>query len=419
MRALERILARARREPGRVAVTCEGKSWSYGELVARAAAPRGRFLLHHGPKSLAAAAAWLGCLRAGATFVPLDPSWPAARVAKVRAALARPGALKRGDVMLLFTSGSEGEPKGIPLSARNIDYFLGWSLRLLGLGPGDSLANLAPWGFDLSLLDVLGAWSAGARVELFQREAAYDPRGLAARLASEFTCVYATPSLYMHLQQRGGLGARLKGGSLRRLVYAGESYPPARLRGLFGRGPAVYNFYGPTETNVCAWHRVTAADLRAGAVPIGKPPAGTRLRVVDGELEVRGPGVMRGYLGAPPSRGVFRTRDRVRRARGGLVFLGRSDRQVKLRGQRVELAEVEAALEALPGVRRALVVAGPGGLAAHVESATLTLERAKAALARVLPPYMNVARLTRHPRGLPLTARGKPDPGRLGGRHGA
>lgn len=419
MRALERILARARREPNRVAVTCEGRSWSYGELVARAVVPRGRYVVHHGPKSLAAAAAWLGCLRAGATFVPLDPSWPAARAAKVHAALARPGALRREDAMVLFTSGSEGEPKGIPLSARNIDYFLDWATRLLQLGPGDSLANLAPWGFDLSILDVLGAWSAGARVELFQREATYDPRGLAARLADEFTAVYATPSLFMHLERNGGLASRLKGGSLRRIVYAGESYPPARLRALFGRGPELFNFYGPTETNVCAWHRVSAADLRAAAVPIGRPPAGTRLRVVDGELEVRGPGVMRGYLGGPPARGAFRTRDRVRRARGGLVFLGRSDRQVKLRGQRVELAEVEAALEALPGVRRALVTAGPDGLAAHVESATLTLERAKAGLARVLPPYMNVARLTRHPRGLPLTARGKPDLRRLGGPHAA
>lgn len=409
MRALERIVARARREPGRVAVTCEGRSWSYGELLARACAPRGRCLVHHGPKSLAAAAAWLGCLRAGAAFVPLDPAWPAARAAAVRRALSRPGALRRGDAMVLFTSGSEGEPKGIPLSARNIDYFLDWSVRLLGLGPGDSLANLAPWGFDLSILDVLGAWSAGARVELFQREAAYDPAGLAARLASEFTAVYATPSLYMHLQDRGGLSARLKGGSLRRLVYAGESYPPRRLRELAGLVPAVYNFYGPTETNVCAWHRVTPADLRGTAVPIGRPPAGTRLRAVQGELEVRGPGVMRGYLGGPPCRGVFRTRDRVRRARGGWVFLGRSDRQLKLRGQRVEPAEVEAALEALPGVRRALVVAEGDGLAAHVESATLTLAQAKAALARVLPPYMNVARLTRHPRGLPLTSRGKPD----------
>ncbi|MBI2385276.1 MAG: AMP-binding protein [Elusimicrobia bacterium] len=410
MRLLERLRSHARRRPDSPALSCGGKTWSYAELLAAARRPAGPYVLHHGPKSLAAAAAWLGCLDAGVPFVPLDPSWPAARARKVRALLSRRGALKRGDAMLLFTSGSEGEPKGIPLSLRNIEYFLDWTARLLRIGPDERVPNLAPWGFDLSLLDVLGGWRAGAEVELFQAEAAYDPAGLAARLARGFTSVYATPSLLMHLQEKGRLAERLARGRLRRLVYAGESYPPAELRKLFRRGLPVYNFYGPTETNVCAFRRVRAGDLRAAAVPIGAPPEGTRLRVVRGELEVRGPGVMRGYLGGAPSRGVFRTRDRVAAGRGGLVFLGRSDRQVKHRGMRVEPGEIERALCRLPGVRRAVVRLDAGGFVAHLESSrAVTLGEAKARLARELPPHMSVRRLVLHPGGLPLTPRGKLD----------
>lgn len=415
MRLLDRVLAHARRRPDATAAVCGGESLSYRELLARARAPRGRYLLHHGPKSLAAAAAWLGCLRAGVPFVPLDPSWPAARARAVRTQLDRRGALKGSDAMVLFTSGSEGAPKGIPLSRENIDYFLGWSTRLLGFAPDDAVANLAPWGFDLSILDVLGAWSAGARVELFQQEAAYDPAGLSARLAGGCTRVYATPSLLMHLEGRGGLASRLARGKVRSLVYAGESYPVAALRRLHGRVPEVYNFYGPTETNVCAYRRVTRRDLAGPAVPIGAAPAGTRLRVVDGELEVSGPGVMRGYLGGAPCRGTFRTRDRVRRARGGaLVFLGRSDRQVKFRGWRVEPAEMEAALDAIPGVRRSVVVPGRDGFVAHLEAErTVGLARVKARLAALLPPHMTVHRIIHHPRGLPLTSRGKLDARKL------
>ena len=411
MRLLDRVLAHARRQPEKTAATCGGRSLTYRELVARSGPPRGRYLLHHGPKSLAAAAAWLGCLKAGVPFVPLDPTWPASRVRAVRAQLDRAGALNKTDAMVLFTSGSEGAPKGIPLSLANIEYFLDWSSRLLELGADDVFANLAPWGFDLSILDVLGAWGAGGRVEFFQREAVYDPAALSDRLRGGFTRVYATPSLLMFLEAKGALSRGLERASLRSIVYAGESYPVSALRRLFGRGPVIYNFYGPTETNVCAYRRVTRRDLAGPAVPIGAAPAGTRLRVVDGELEVRGPGVMRGYLSGAPSRGVFRTRDRVRRARGGaLVFLGRADRQVKSSGYRVEPAEIEAALDSLAGVRRSVVVPGRDGFVAHIEAARpVGLARAKARLAEVLPPHMTVSRVVLHPEGLPLTARGKVD----------
>lgn len=412
---LERILANARRHPAREAARCGGKSLTYGELLARARTPKGPYLLHHGPKSLSAAAAWLGCLRAGVPFVPLDPSWPAARVRKVRALLEREGVLRDSDALVLFTSGSSGEPKGIPLSLANIEYFLGWSSRLLGLGAGDVVANLAPLGFDLSILDVLGAWRAGARVELFQREAAYDPAGLAARLAGEFTFVYATPSLLMHLEDRGGFSKRLAGGRLKRVVYAGEAYPPGELEKLLRGGLDVYNFYGPTETNVCAFHRVARRDLARRAIPIGGPPAGTTLRIVDGALEVRGPGVMRGYLAGAPCRGRFLTGDRAARdEEGRLVFLGRRDRQMKFRGYRVEPEEIESVLNALPGVRRVVVELRGGSFVAHLESSRpVGLAEAKARLARELPPHMTVSRLIPYPGGLPLTARGKVDPGKL------
>ncbi len=410
MRLLELVAGHARARPHRPAVRCGARTWSYGRLWDAARRVRGPFVLHHGPKSLEAAAVWLGCLRSGVPFVPLDPSWPAARARKARALLSRRGALKPGDAMVLFTSGSEGEPKGIPVSAAGIDYFLDWTSELLRFAPDDRLPNLASWGFDLSLLDVLGAWRAGAMVELFQAEAAYAPKSLAARLAREFTGVYATPSLLMHLDDAGGLGGRLARARLRRVVYAGESYPPAALRRLLRPGLPVYNFYGPTETNVCAFRRVSARDLRRAEVPIGRPPDGTRLSAPRGELVVDGPGVMRGYLGGRPCAGVFRTADRAARTKDGWVFMGRSDRQVKHRGLRVEPAEIEAALLSLPGVRRAAVTHAPAGFTAHLHARRpVGLAEAKARLARELPPHMSVRRVVLHPEGLPLTARGKLD----------
>jgi acyl-coenzyme A synthetase/AMP-(fatty) acid ligase len=121
--------------------------------------------------------------------------------------------------------------------------------------------------------------------------------------------------------------------------------------------------------------------------------------------------VVRGYLGGGACRGTFRTRDRVKRGRGGAyVFLGRGDRQVKFRGWRVEPAEIEAVLDAVPGVGRSVVVPGPDGFVAHLEGArAVGLATVKARLAAVLPPHMTVNRLVFHPRGLPRTPRGKLD----------
>lgn len=411
-----RLLEACEKHRERTALVCEGSRLTYGELLARPVAPAASYRLHHGPKSLDAAAALFDCLRSGTAFAPLDASWPAARVERARAVLDRPGALRPEDALVLFTSGSTGEPKGIPLSARNIDYFLDWSTRLLGFTENDAIPNLAPLGFDLSILDILGAWRAGARVELFPAEAAYDPEGLSDRLAGEFTSLYAAPSLLMHLQNKGGLAGKLARGRLTRLVYAGESYPVAELKKFWGAAPAVYNFYGPTETNVCAFHRVREADLSGEAIPIGKAPEGTRLSLHEGEIVVRGPGVMRGYLGGEPAAGEFQTRDRAGLdAEGNLVFRGRSDRQVKIRGHRVELEEIEAVLNRLEGVARSRVVFKDGRLIAHLETARqVALEELKTLCAAFLPPHMSVGGLSLHPEGLPLTERGKIDERRLG-----
>lgn len=411
----DRLARACEKHRERTALVCEGRSLTYAQLLARPAASGAPYLLHHGRKTLEAGAALFDCLRGGVPFVPLDATWPAARVESVREALERPDALKSGDAVVLFTSGSAGAPKGIPLSARNVGYFLDWSTRLLGFAEDDAIPNLAPLGFDLSLLDLLGGWLAGARVELFPAEAVYDPEGLSARLGAEFTSLYASPSLLMHLETRGGLARKLAGGRLRRLVYAGESYPVASLRKLWGAAPAVYNFYGPTETNVCAFHRVREADLTGREIPIGRAPEGTTLTLDAGEIVVRGPGVTRGCLGGESVAGEFRTGDRAELdAEGNLVFRGRLDRQVKIRGARVEPAEVEAVLGGLEGVTRVVVVPRDGSLVAHLEAARpVALEEAKALCARRLPPHMTVSALLLYPEGLPVTERGKIDAGRL------
>jgi amino acid adenylation domain-containing protein len=391
------------------------------------------------PKSLEAVAAIHGILRSGAAYVPVDATAPAVRGAgiladgRVRAAIvtselapalreAWPGsrpmprlivvgsaaelgpsdaawnavmaddapaplwpAREADDLAyVLYTSGSTGKPKGVMLSHRNAFTFLDWCDRTFGTRADDRFSSHAPFHFDLSVFDLYAPCRHGATLVLIGEALGKDPARLSAFLAERRLSVwYSAPSILTLLTQYGGLD--LENTPAPRLaLFAGEVFPMRYLRRLRSLWPetALWNLYGPTETNVCTAFRipVTVPDDRTAPYPIGTVCPPLRARVVDdhgrdvppgaeGELLIAGPGVMRGYFGLPDLTALsfFHDHDGVAWYRtGDLVvddgtgcyqFHGRRDRMVKKRGYRVELGEIEAALYRHEGVDRAAVVA--------------------------------------------------------------
>lgn len=398
------------------------------------------------PKAVESVVAMLGVLKAGAVYVPLDPHAPARRVAAiaedcgVRALVTtaeRLATLPRRDLAcavlvsgeprvtsdgpevpqipripwsaletfpaaappesaiesdlayILYTSGSTGQPKGVMLTHRNALTFVDWCAATFRIGPDDRLSNHAPLHFDLSVFDVYNALAAGATVSLIHEEITVFPQRLAALLEDHgITVWYSVPSALVYLLLHGDLASRDLD-RLRLVLFAGEVFPMKYLRQLADLVPRVelYNLYGPTETNVCTYHRVDRFRLAGqDRLPIGRACANTDVVALDesgrpipvggtGELYVRGPSVTPGYWGdpdktrralvddpRPPRRDerLYRTGDLVTPdASGEYVFLGRRDSQVKSRGYRIELGDVEAALYAHPAVVEAAVVAVP------------------------------------------------------------
>ncbi|WP_426752486.1 amino acid adenylation domain-containing protein [Myxococcus sp. Y35] len=363
----------------------------------------------------------LGILKAGAAYLPLDPAYPrerldfmladsGARVVITQAHLA--SRFPQADVLVLsddtlatfepvnsdlayclFTSGSTGQPKGVLIEHPALSHHMAWMHDVMPLGPGDRVLQRTSLSFDASVWELFAPLMVGARLVLAPHGLGADT-DLLARVLRErgITVLQLVPSLLTALVEAPGF-AHLP--ALRRICVGGEPLPSATVRKVFGLSKAeVWNLYGPTEATIDALaHRCLPEHVGAhGATePIGRPIHRMEALILDGrlrpvpdgvpgELYLAGPGLARGYLNRPeltearfiehafpegPTLRLYKTGDVVRRlADGTLLFVGRADRQVKLRGHRIELGEVEAAVARHPSVREAVaLVLGTGGVA--------------------------------------------------------
>jgi amino acid adenylation domain-containing protein len=290
---------------------------------------------------------------------------------------------------VLYTSGSTGAPKGVEITHANSLAFVDWAVDAFSLDSADRLAAHAPFHFDLSVFDLFAAASVGAALVLVPKSVSRFPVDQARWIEAERVTVwYSVPTALSLLVTKADLFS-LDLSALRLVLFAGEVFPVRHLATLMAAVPHAqhWNLYGPTETNVCtAYHVDVAPDPEGEPVPIGWPVSGDHVRVVGdddrpvapgsvGELIVTGPTVAVGYRGAPeltaarfldsadgPHRS-YRTGDRVvADSRGCLRFVGRVDAQVKTRGHRVELGEIEIALLRHPDVDDGVVVAVPDEL---------------------------------------------------------
>jgi clorobiocin biosynthesis protein CloN4 len=341
----------------------------------------------------------------------LDLATSAAGLTELTEPIAQP-VLPDDLAYILYTSGSTGAPKGVCISHRNARAFVDWAVGALEAGPDDRFANHAPLTFDLSVLDLYAAFAACAAVYLVPSALGYAPAQLTEFLyRHQISIWYSVPSALILMMRDGGMLDHPAPAALRAVIFAGEPFPIAYVRDLFSWTSArLVNLYGPTETNVCTGHEVVPDDLlRDRPVPIGKATSGDTVWAEkpdgsvagpgdEGELLVDGPTVMLGYWGHAPHRGPYRTGDIARMlSDGSFEYIGRRDQMVKVRGHRIELGEVEAALAAHPDVAEVAVTVTGTGMNARLEAfivarhghepSVLSLKRH---IAQKLPRYMIV-----------------------------
>lgn len=373
----------------------------------------------------------------------LDLSRDAARIAAARS--ARPAHAARPDptAYVIFTSGSTGAPKGVEVGHAALANFLGSMAEQPGFTKSDSIVAVTTVSFDIALLELLLPLCCGGRTVIASSDTLADPPELVKLInATGATMLQATPTLWRVLLEAGFQPAPGF-----KALCGGEPLPRDLAGQLIATGAELWNMYGPTETTI--WSSCGRITDASRPIAIGAPIANTELHVLDdsgslapigvpGELYIGGRGLAKGYLGQPdlttrafsmvsvgsgePKR-LYRTGDvAIRNADGSVQLLGRRDQQVKVRGFRIELEEIEAALRGVSGVRDAAVTverAGTpeAGLTAAVVSADgdgLAPQALRQALSARLPAYMLPSRYV-HMAELPQTANGKLDRKALAG----
>jgi D-alanine--poly(phosphoribitol) ligase subunit 1 len=413
MNLIERIDRWAAVAPEATAHISDGRTLTYGELrrnsdalacylTERLGEDRRPLAVlgHREPEMLIA---FLGAVKAGRPYVPLDTALPQQRIDKIletsRAALVLTpkdvlqfsasqvgGSARRvqGDepFYILFTSGSTGEPKGVIITLVSLERFITWMLaeqRFVELG--EVFLNQAPFSFDLSVMDLYCSLATGGTLFSISRDLIANPKELYRALTSSgVTTWVSTPSFaQMCLVEDKFSEAMLP--HVRRFLFCGETLPPQTAAQLLKRFPKaeVWNMYGPTEATVATTSiRVDAGILeRYSPLPVGRAMPGSEILIVNGKREllpanqrgeiiIAGPNVSPGYLARPEltadaffqyrGRRAYRTGDFGRFRDNLLFFEGRMDEQIKLSGYRIELGDVEANLRALATVRDAVVI---------------------------------------------------------------
>ncbi|MFF4604895.1 amino acid adenylation domain-containing protein [Streptomyces sp. NPDC001339] len=499
---LDHVIGHAERGPDRPAVVEGDRTLSYQDLLIRVAATRdalhaagvraGDAVAAIGPRSAGTPVVFLALEALGASYVPLDPSWPEVRVrdvlARSRAVLlldysgdgdaphaARSAAAAEQIAVLplptesagtalpgrdgtdrsrevrytIFTSGTTGRPKGATVEHQGMVNHLWAKAADLSLGPDDAVAFTAPLVFDISIWQMLCPLLVGGRVVVVGDTAMRLPRWLIGVLdAAAVTVVELVPTVVGWLVDDLARRKRVGLPVLRWLLSTGEELYPAVAERVLATLPhvSVVNAYGPTECSDDVTHHVVVpGDLTRPRLPVGAPVANTTLHVLvqdaeggrwraaepgeSGELFVGGTGVGLGYLNDrdttdrtffrdpfdPDSATgrLYRSGDLARVDEGLVYYLGRSDRQVKVSGVRMELGEIEVVLSRHPAVEQcAVVVSGDGAhgeLVAHYSlRAPMPQTELQEALSEALPMAM-VPKRWREWDALPLTHNGKID----------
>ncbi|MGH2507274.1 MAG: non-ribosomal peptide synthetase, partial [Ktedonobacteraceae bacterium] len=416
----------AERTPNAVAITFEQHILTYRELNERA--NQLAYYLQRlgvGPevlvglcveRSLEMMIGLLGILKAGGTYVPLDPAYPQERLAFILADTQAPvlltqqqliqnlaphqaqvicldrdwemiaqehatnlakSATDQNSAYVIYTSGSTGKPKGVTIPQQALVNFLCFMHEQLALTTQDVMLATTSLSFDIAGLELYLPLLVGAQVVVASREVASDGQQLAAMIkTSECTIMQMTPAAWRMLIETGWQSDQHV-----RLLCGGEALSQELARALLAQGQCLLNLYGPTETTIwSAFHKVEHVD---SAIPLGQPLANTQFYILDammqpvasgvpGELYIGGAGLARGYLNRPelsaerfvphpfsqePGARLYRTGDLVRyRSQRIIEFLGRVDQQVKVRGFRIELGEIETILRQHQAVRDAIVM---------------------------------------------------------------
>jgi amino acid adenylation domain-containing protein len=470
------VLDQARRRPAATAVRARDGAVSYAELAEWSGRVAAALVAHGvrpgEPVGVCLSrdrllpGALLAVLRARAAYVPFDPAHPGDRLtqladdAGVRVVLARqetrpaaqavpgvtvidvdrlaapgePRSLPEPDphdtAYVLYTSGSTGRPKGVQVTHANLAAFVAAMSASPGMAQDDVTLGVVPFSFDVFGYELWVTLARGAQLALADRDTTMDGHALAEWIRhTRATVATATPTTLRLL-----MAADWAGRAGLRVISIGEILDVALAGSLAPRIGELWNAYGPTETTIYSTITRVPEPMGDQAVPIGGPIAGTRVHVVDargrlalpgtvGELWIAGAGVARGYLGRPdltaerfvtgPSgERCYRTGDLVRWRRRTLEYLGRTDHQVKVRGQRIELGEIEAVLRSHPNVADAVVtVTGPAGeqdLVGYVVPRAPSSESFAGHLRAKLPSYMVPSRWVVL-EALPTTANGKVD----------
>jgi D-alanine--poly(phosphoribitol) ligase subunit 1 len=428
---------------------------------------------------------FLGCVKAGHPYIPVDTSIPTDRVEKI-AESSQPELIinvtnhllalddlpvqivnyeeimvseKWNEEMsptnwvkedenfyIIYTSGSTGNPKGVQISANNLQSFTNWMLEDFPIKGGLRFLNQAPFSFDLSVMDLYPALASGGTVFAITKEMIAKPKVLFEALAESNTQVWTSTPSFVQMCLMDPLFNETLLPNLKVFLFCGEILPVVICQQLKERFPRsnIFNTYGPTETTVAVTSMVVSTDLleKSASLPVGKVKGDSRILLVDengnevpngekGEIIIVGPSVSKGYLGQQEltdkaffkfdGEQAYRTGDAGYWSHEGLLFYkGRMDFQIKLHGYRMELEEIEYHIAKSKYVKTVVVIPIYQNDKIEYLSASIVPEQnefekgyqltgaIKKELTEVLPAYMIPRKFTYHEE-LPITSNGKID----------